>query len=76
MMSVGDQTTQHCSLWGLSRETSAARLHGKKTGWTPKTRVSSAAESVGVLSPDSVFLWKQKSGSQYRVRMEEDEMEC
>ena len=34
------------------------------------------AESMGVLSTASVFLWKQKSGSQYRVRMEEEELEC
>lgn len=71
-MSVSGQTRQHCSLWGLSTETSTARLPGRRRiGYTLRTCVPSASESVGVLSMASVFLWKPKSRSQNRVRMEE-----
>lgn len=60
MMSVSGQTRQYCSLWGLSTDTSAARLQGMRTGWTLKTYPLSASEPVGVPSTDSFFLVETK----------------
>lgn len=75
-MFVSDQTIQQLLAVGAEQRDKCSQASREEDRVTLKTCVSSAAESMGVLSTASVFLWKQKSGSQYRVRMEEEELEC